>query len=267
MVFGDWMKNICKIILCIFICYLLIGIGWMSKDYIVHQMCKDGIPILGYHGIVSNQEKQEKYSHNQYFMSESEFEKQMKYLYENNYQCLTMQNVNDYYHGKIDVDEKSVCLTFDDGYKNFNTVVKPILQKYHLKATCFVIGYKTTLHKPLYLEKEDLQNDEYVEYYSHSYNLHHIAHLPRQKLIETLSVEEIADDFEANKDIVSSDYFAFPYGVSCKNAETYLKSSSVKLAFGYNQNRTMTTKDNQYLLPRYLVFSNIPMFIFEWWIE
>lgn len=261
------MKNICKIILCVLICYIFIGIGWLTKDYIVHQNCKDGIPVLGYHGVVSDKEKKEKYSSNQYFMSESEFEKQMKYLYDHDYQCLTMQEVNDYYHKKIKVKQKSVCLTFDDGYKNFNTVVKPILQKYNLKATCFVIGYKTTLNNPLYLQKEDLINDEYVEYYSHSYNLHHIAHLPYQKLIETLTVEEIAEDFQLNKDIVSSDYFAFPYGVSCENAKTYLQNSSVKLAFGYNQNRTMTTKDNQYLLPRYLVFSNIPMFLFEWWIE
>lgn len=261
------MKNIGKIILCVLVCYLFIGIGWISKDFIIHQMCKDGVPILGYHGVVSDEEKEEKYASNPYFMSESEFETQMKYLYDNEYQCLTMQDVNDYYHQKITVSKKSVCLTFDDGYKNFNTIVKPILEKYNLRAICFVIGYKTTINKSLYLSQEDLKADEYVEYYSHSYDLHHIAHIPYQKLIETLTVEEIAEDFDKNEGIVSTDYFAFPYGVSCKNAETYLKSSSVKLAFGYNQNRTMTPKDNQYLLPRYLVFSHIPMFLFQWWIE
>lgn len=261
------MKNMIKIILCVLVCYVFIGIGWMTKDFVVHQMCKDGIPVLGYHGVISNQEKEEKYADNQYFMSVSEFEEQMKYLSDNDYQSLTMADVNDYYHKKIEVDGKSVCLTFDDGYKNFNTVVKPILQKYNLKATCFVIGYKTTLDNPLYLHKEDLNNDEYVEYYSHSYDLHHIAHLPYQKLIETLSIEEIAADFAKNEGIVSTEYFAFPYGVSCKNAQTYLENSSVKLAFGYNQNRTLTRQDDQYLLPRYLVFSHIPMFLFKWWVE
>lgn len=261
------MKNMCKIVLCVCICYIFIGMGWITKDYIIHQNCKNGIPILGYHGVISDKEKEEKYLDNPYFMSKSEFEQQMKYLYNNNYQCLTMAEINDFYHQKIKVKQNSVCLTFDDGYKNFNTIVKPILQKYNLKATCFVIGYKTTLHHPLYLQKEDLINDDYVEYYSHSYNLHHIAHLPRQKLIETLSVEEIAADFQSNHDIVSNDYFAFPYGVSSKNAKTYLQNSSVQLAFGYNQNRTMTPNDDQYLLPRYLVFSKMPMFLFQWWVE
>ena len=74
-------------------------------------------------------------------------------------------------------------------------------------------------------------------------------------------------DFEKNKGLVSIDYFAFPYGVSCQNAQDYLKSSSVKLAFSYNQNRHMTRHDKQYLLPRYLMFSNMPFFLFKWWVE
>ena len=78
---------------------------------------------------------------------------------------------------------------------------------------------------------------------------------------------EIKKDFEKNKGLVSTDYFAFPYGVSCQNAQDYLKSSSVKLAFSYNQNRHMTCNDKQYLLPRYLMFSNMPFPLFKWWIE
>lgn len=258
-------KNIAKIILCVLVCYTFIGIGWISKDFIIHQLNKDGIPILGYHAVVSDKEKKK---HNSpYYMSESEFEEQMKYLSDQHYQCLTMDDLYNYYQNKIKVGKKVVCLTFDDGYKNFNTVVKPILEKYNLKATCFVIGYKTTLHNPNYLTKEDLINDEHVEYYSHSYDLHHFSSLPQKKIIETLSVDEIAEDFKKNSEIVSQDYFAFPYGVSCQNAQIYLENSSVKLAFGYNQNRTMTTKDHQYLLPRYLVFSNIPMTLYTWWIE
>ena len=213
------------------------------------------------------QEKKENYASNPYFMSISEFEKQMKYLADNNYQCLSMEDVEAYYHGKKEVSKKAVCLTFDDGYKNFNTIVKPIIKKYNLQATNFVIGYKTKTNNPLYLQTNDLKNDQYVEYYSHSYDMHHIGHLPYKKKIETMTTNEIKRDFEKNKGLVSTDYFAFPYGVSCQNAQDYLKSSSVKLAFSYNQNRHMTRNDKQYLLPRYLMFSNMPFPLFKWWIE
>ena len=179
------MKNILKIILCVLVCYIAIGLGWMTKDIIIHENGKDGIAILGYHGVVSEQEKKENYASNPYFMSISEFEKQMKYLADNNYQCLSMEDVEAYYHGKKEVSKKAVCLTFDDGYKNFNTIVKPIIKKYNLQATNFVIGYKTKTNNPLYLQTNDLKNDQYVEYYSHSYDMHHIGHLPYKKKIET----------------------------------------------------------------------------------
>ena len=261
------MKNILKVILCVLVCYIAIGLGWMTKDIIIHENGKDGIAILGYHGVVSEQEKKENYASNPYFMSISEFEKQMKYLADNNYQCISMEDVETYYHGKKEVSKKAVCLTFDDGYKNFNTIVKPIIKKYNLQATNFVIGYKTKTNNLLYLQTNDLKNDQYVEYYSHSYDMHHIGHLPYKKKIETMTTNEIKRDFEKNKGLVSTDYFAFPYGVSCQNAQDYLKSSSVKLAFSYNQNRHMTRNDKQYLLPRYLMFSNMPFPLFKWWIE
>ena len=71
------MKNILKIILCVLVCYIAIGLGWMTKDIIIHENGKDGIAILGYHGVVSEQEKKENYASNPYFMSISEFEKQI----------------------------------------------------------------------------------------------------------------------------------------------------------------------------------------------
>lgn len=261
------MKKILKIIMCILSCYALIGLGWITKDMIIHEQCKNGIPILGYHGVVEDQEKKLNYAHNTYFMSVSELEKQFAYLHDHQFQTLTMNEVNEYYHQQKQVPEKCVCITFDDGYKNFLTLVKPLLQKYNLKATCFVIGHKAISDNPLYLQKDELINDDYVQFYSHSYDLHHIAHLPKQKLIETLSVKEIQQDFLNNENIVSSDYFAFPYGVTSSNAKQYLASSQVKLAFGYNQNRTMTYHDNPYCLPRYQMFAGIPMFLFQWWIE
>ena len=102
------MKNILKIILCVLVCYIAIGLGWMTKDIIIHENGKDGIAILGYHGVVSEQEKKENYASNPYFMSISEFEKQMKYLADNNYQCLSMEDVEAYYHGKKEVSKKAV---------------------------------------------------------------------------------------------------------------------------------------------------------------
>lgn len=267
------MKSIRRMLLFILSFYLILGLLWISKDIIIHYQNIDGIPILGYHGIVSDYDKKNYFSNYIYYTSVSEFEEQMAYLAKHNYHTLTMDEINDYYQNHTTLPKNCVALTFDDGLLNFKEVVKPILEKYNFKATCFVIGHKTTLkdsndpYKHKYLKQTDLINDDYVEYYSHSYNLHHKTKYPNTKLIETLSSQEIINDFNKNENIVSSKYFAFPYGRTCSNAKKALIAKNVTLAFGYNQNRTMTYKDDQYLLPRYLIFSNMPFMYFKWIVE
>lgn len=230
---------------------------------------KDGLPILGYHHVVSDEEKQMYYKNNIYVMAVSDFEKQMKFLYDNQYSTLTMEEVNEYYQGEKALKKKSVVITFDDGMQSFHTLVKPILKKYHLQATCFVIAHKTELKniekkgKYTYLRQEDLVNDENVEYYSHSYNLHHKA-TGFKKQMEIESYAFILNDFKKCNEIVSTKYFAFPYGKSSENARKVLKKENVTLAFGYNQNRNMIKDDNQFLLPRYLMFDRMPYILFKW---
>lgn len=264
------MKNIKKIILFLLCFYLLLGIVWIGKIYVSHLLNIAGLPVLGYHSVVSDEDKEKYHENNVYVMSASDFDEQMQYLYTNQYQTLTMEQINDFYLGNSKIKEKAVALTFDDGFKNFNTIVKPILEKYNFHATAFVIGKKTTIKdsndpsKLSYLKQEDLINDQYVHYYSHSYNLHRKSTIPYHKLIETAPLEYILEDFRKNKALVNDSYFAFPYGISSKNAKIALKENNVTLAFSYNQNRNMDSKDPQYLLPRYLMFDTMPMWYFTW---
>ncbi len=77
------------------------------------------------------------------------------------------------------------------------------------------------------------------EYYSHSYNLHHNTKYPNTKLIETLSTQEIINDFKQNENIVSSKYFAFPYGRTCDMQNIV---SSKYFAFPYGRTCDMLMK-------------------------
>lgn len=230
---------------------------------------KDGLPVLGYHHVVRDEEKEKYYKENRYVYSESAFEKQMKYLHDHGFKTLTMDEVYEYYYHDLKIPENSVVLTFDDGFTSFNEIVKPILKKYDFHATCFVIGRKTELEntkekgKYTYLRKEDMTSDETVSYYSHSYNLHHHAK-GNKKQIEVESNDFIKNDFIKNEKIVKDTYFAFPYGRSSENAEKIIKERNIKLAFGYNQNHNMTKDSDPYLLPRFLMFDFMPLFMFTW---
>lgn len=223
----------------------------------VNKKYENGIVILGYHGVVSDEEKNTLKADDKYTLSVSQFRTHMQYLYENGYKTLSMQELLDYCDGKIEDVKKTVVLTFDDGYKNFNEVVKPIIEEFGFKATCFVIGKHTDDDREEFLKSQDIVNTENVEYYSHSYDLHRTAKGINKKIIEVLSKEEIDNDFKKNT--VSHEYFAFPYGRSRNDIDDILENNGVKLAFSYNQYRKMTRNDDRYFLPRYMILDSTPL--------
>ena len=123
---------------------------------------RDSIPVLGYHNIVKDEEK-EKIS--------------------DRYQTLTLDEFYECYTTNKQFPKKSIVLTFDDGYASINTIVKPILKHFNFQASCFVIGKHCIDDKEQFVKLKDMINDETISFYSHSYNLHRFCQY--QKIIET----------------------------------------------------------------------------------
>ncbi|MDP4133757.1 MAG: polysaccharide deacetylase family protein, partial [Bacillota bacterium] len=91
-----------------------------------------GIPVLMYHSISSR-------PNNSLCVPEIQFAKEMEWLSNQNYHCLTIE---EFYLALVDDDplpEKSILLTFDDGYVDNYKVALPILEHYNFKATFFII--------------------------------------------------------------------------------------------------------------------------------
>ncbi len=89
------------------------------------------VPVLMYHHILSQDS----------FIASSvkNFEEQMKFLYENNWKTLTSNEFYQFKQGKLKVPKKSVLITFDDGWRDNFIYAYPILKKYNLKATLFIV--------------------------------------------------------------------------------------------------------------------------------
>ena len=68
-----------------------------------------------------------------------DFDWQMKYLVDHGYHTITPNELYDYLAGNGTLPERPVLITFDDGYVDNYTKAFPILKKYHLKATVFVV--------------------------------------------------------------------------------------------------------------------------------
>ena len=86
----------------------------------------DGTSVLMYHSVSDSEAL--------FAVSVQEFEKQMRYIHDRNLATI--------YSSEIVLAKSTkdtVCVTFDDGYSDVYTNALPILKKYGIKATVFLI--------------------------------------------------------------------------------------------------------------------------------
>jgi peptidoglycan/xylan/chitin deacetylase (PgdA/CDA1 family) len=67
------------------------------------------------------------------------FEEQLVFLASNGYSTLKADDFYACLSGDKHIEDKTMLLTFDDGWKNLYTVVYPLLKKYNYYAICFLI--------------------------------------------------------------------------------------------------------------------------------
>lgn len=213
------------------------------------------IPVLSYHAICSDEEKDTAFSNNQFVLSKSSFDAQMAYLKANNYKTLTMDEFYDWYKKNTPQEPNTVVITFDDGYTSGNRIAEPILKKYGLTATTFVIGtsIKDTKQEDEFGQlkmstKEEIKDTPYMKYASHTYALH--GSINGCFKIELATKEEIEADIDKIGEYVNNKYVAYPFGRSSEAFKEAAKEKGVHLAFSFSQNRKATREDDAYFLPR-----------------
>jgi peptidoglycan/xylan/chitin deacetylase (PgdA/CDA1 family) len=137
------------------------------------------VPILMYHDLAEK-------SSGQMVVSAGLFEEQVKALSDAGYTGVTIQQMIDYVEKGVELPEKPVLITFDDGYLSNYNLAYPILKKYNMKATIFVIGvsvgkdkYKDTGKSITphfsYAQAREMMDSGLVDIQSHTYDMHQWA--------------------------------------------------------------------------------------------
>lgn len=111
------------------------------------------------------------------------FEAHLKALRENGYTAITIEELISYVDGNGILPPKPVLITFDDGYLSNYELAFPILKKYDMKATIFVIGssigksfYRDTDIPMIphfdYEQAKEMVDSGLVSIQSHTYDMH-----------------------------------------------------------------------------------------------
>jgi len=209
-----------------------------KQKVIIREELKNGLPVLMYHFF---------YDNNKYFKADNnwlninDFEEQLKYMNENNFYFPTWNEVNDYIDGKIKLPSKSVILTVDDGDASFFDLAVPLLQKYKIPATSFVIT-------SWYGHRYDSAM-QYVVWESHSNDMHEAGANGKGRMVNWNYEQVVEDVKESSKILGGANVFCYPFGHYNDTAIKALKDTGYILAFTVEGGR-VNKNTNKYKLPR-----------------
>lgn len=175
------------------------------------------------------------------------FENHIKTLIDAKFAFLKTRDIVDILARLEEAPQKSIVLTFDDGYRDFYTDVFPILKKYKVKATVYVVsGF---LDSPNYLLKSQLleiARSGLVEIGAHT--VHHVN-------LKGISQEEVQEEVVKSREMLEQILhtrvlsFAYPYGGFDKETIDVVKKAGFTSAASTILGDEIST-NNQYFLYR-----------------
>lgn len=177
----------------------------------------------------------------------AEFDKQVAWMKAQGFHFVTMRELQQNW-GKH--PEKTVAITFDDGYLDNLENAYPILEKYQAKATIYVVvdrhdrdwsTYKKAHHNSGELAREPKLNDEQVRLLANSglveIGSHTMTHANLDKLTDEECLHELAESKQQLEQMIEQPVtsFAYPFGIYSQR--------DVELAKQAGYQNAVTTKE------------------------
>ncbi len=214
----------------------------------------DGISVMMYHYVYTESNPPDEADAN--YLLDTKLEAQLKWLTENDYYFPSYEELRAYIDGTHSLPKKSVVLTFDDAEDGFLQYGIPLLEKYKVPATSFII-----CGRPESAEKLTKYASPYISFQSHSFDLHEDGNtsIGRGGHIYDLSEAELVKDCEKCIDMLgTNEAFAYPFGDVSDAAPSALKQTGYLCAFTII-NGQVKPGDDPYRLVRMRVLAESPL--------
>ena len=180
-----------------------------------------------------------------------DFDWQMKYLVDHGYHTISPDELYAFLEGKGTLPDRPVLITFDDGYVDNYTNAYPILKKYNLKATIFIVTVFVSERKG-YLTWDQLRE---MEQHGITAQSHTVTHAP----LPELSDERIREELIVSKQQAEAElghpieFIAYPTGAHDLHIVGIAKEAGYKGGFTVKYGN-VDRSSNVYAMERVPVF-------------
>lgn len=192
-----------------------------AREYIVTGRAP--IPVLSYHNIKKNATKNDLL-----FISEQQFNRQMKGLFDSGYHTILPNQLIQYYKTGTGLPQHPILISFDDAHVEHYSIAAPILQQYGFKGIFFVMT--VTINKKGYLSSNQIQQ---LSNAGHIIGAHTWDHPNIAKLNNRDYALQLNKPKKLLEQIISKpvDCFAYPFGACNEESIIALSNCGYTTAF------------------------------------
>ncbi|SFC42485.1 polysaccharide deacetylase family protein [Clostridium uliginosum] len=211
-----------------------------------------GVPVLYYHSVKETED-------NEVTISPQKLRNELRYIKDSGYTTLTMAELQNHLLNNTAIPEKSIVITFDDGYMNNYTNAFSILKDLDMKATIFCITFK--LDGQYYLSESAIKN---MSDYGIDIESHTAGHPDLTKMTYEQQLSEFVESKEALESITDKPVtaVAYPYGNYNDDSIRAAKDAGFALAFTTHLGLA-DRNDNPFSLDRIYISSSYDMDTFK----
>ena len=188
-----------------FIAIILILI-FMILLWIINDPIDEGVAILEYHTVTDTPDIDSE----RYNVRPDDFKAQLDYLAAKGYNTITTSEFINAKQNDLKLPDKTIILTFDDGYEDNYLYMLPILEAHNMKAVVYIIANE--LGKPGYLTVEqvrDMQNRG-IEIGCHTANHRPLIGLNKDELSHEIRDSKLYLEYLGINNVFS---FSYPNGL------------------------------------------------------
>lgn len=190
--------------------FIIIIFGWLAWPV-------NAVPILAYHQVGDIDDL--------YSIPASQFEEQLAYLASNGYHTISLEDLFNFYDGQGKLPDKPVIITFDDGYEDNYLTALPILEKYNMSATVFIVP--NLIATPDYLSWQQVTKMQrrHIEIGSHT-----MSHIAMDEISEEQQWREASESKRILEQHVGKTirFFAYPFGQFTTTTERILQAAGYR---------------------------------------